>query len=465
MKSNGRDQKNILVVDDDSQVRSFLQKKLREHRYQVSTVDNGISALAMCKKHNYAMIILDYEMPEMDGMQVLKGMQEMEIHVPVVMVTAHDTMERAVEAISLGAKDFLTKPFDMDELLNVVKEYSSSDLRKNVDDDETSHESTQQYHLVGSSAAMMKVYKAIGHVSQTDNSTCVLITGESGVGKELVARQVHLWGKNRNEPFVGINLNALPDTLTESELFGHSEGAFTNALKNKTGKLEFARGGTVLLDEIGDLSMSIQVKLLRVLQERQYYPVGSNDAKNVSCRIVAATNADLEDKVERKEFRQDLYYRFRTIWIQIPPLRERPEDIPLLVEFFLQKHKNPESAGCPIKLSEDALALLKSYCWPGNVRELENIIRSVIATRKKSILEVKDFEMIVSSASSFNENIHMTTLQEARRINSEMFERQYITSLLQRHSGKVSKAVEQAGINRQSFYKLMKKYNIRSSDY
>jgi DNA-binding NtrC family response regulator len=452
----------ILVVDDDAEIRSFLSAKLQIQGYEVITVVGGIDAIEACKQYDLNMILLDYDMPKMNGMQVIHKLKDLGITVPIIMLTAHDSMEKAIEAISLGAKDFITKPFEVGELFSVIEEYSTTSSGRAEQLNREKEVETPKYRMIGSSSKMMKVYKSIGHVSQSENQVNVLVTGESGVGKELVSRQIHIWGKNRNHPFVGINLNAMPDTLIESELFGHEEGAFTNASKSKMGKLEYASAGTLLLDEIGDISMDIQVKLLRVLQEREYYPMGCNKEKKVSARIVASTNADLIQKVHNKEFRQDLYYRLRTIWIHVPSLRERISDVPILTDFFIKKYSTKDSNEVPVKISEKAMEYLKSYNWPGNVRELENVIRSVITTQKKQILEVEDFDSLERGEVVEIDNFQHIPLQEARQIQSDNFEKNYIINLLKQHNGKVAIASEKAGINRQSLYKLMRKHNIES---
>lgn len=456
--------KKILVVDDDNSICNYLEKKLIEKDFDVTSAYNGSSAIELCQENRYDIIILDYEMPGINGIQVIAQLKKLKIEIPIIMLTAHDYMDVAVEAISKGAKDFITKPFNLDNLFSVLEKYTR-DEQVIVKDIRDHHQTVDpQYRMIGSSNQMMDVYKFIGRVSQSDNNTSILITGESGVGKELVARQIHFWGNTRNQPFVGINLNALPDTLVESELFGYSKGAFTSASETRIGKLEYSADGTILLDEIGDISLNIQTKLLRVFQEREYYPVGSNKVKNITSRIVATTNADLKQKVNNNEFRKDFYYRLRTVWINIPPLRKRANDIPLLINFFIRKYAGSDVDDNPIRITERALKYFQNYDWPGNVRELENTIRSAITTQKKQILDLDDFNFIEQDEKHEAEDFRNLTLQEARRIYINRFEKDYIKNSLMEAGGRVSLASKRAGINRQNFYKLMRKHNLKTSD-
>lgn len=471
MKNERR--KKILVVDDDEKIRSFFKITLSDRGFDVTTTENGNSALEYCQKIDFNVILMDYEMPGMTGLQVITQMQKLNIDIPVIMMTGHESMDRTIEAMSIGVKDFIVKPFNISSMLTTIDEHSDVNDVSTAEVKELPDTIAPEYRMIGSSPQIMKVYKSIGKISPSKNQNTVLITGETGTGKELVARQIHIWGKNQNQPFIGVNLNALPDSLVESELFGHTKGAFTNAADSRMGKLEFSQNGTILLDEIGDISINIQIKLLRVLQEREYYPIGSNSVKSVSSRIIATTNVDLYEKIDDRLFREDLFYRLSTFWIKIPPLRERIEDIPLLADYFIKKYSEPDSNRSSVKISKRALDYLKRYHWPGNVRELENVMKSAISTNRKHTLDVKDFDfrelgrnkrMNGLNADGDKIKLENLNLQEARRVQSDKFEKSYINNLLEQFNGKVSMAAKKAEISRQNFYKLMRKHNITISD-
>ena len=375
----------ILVIDDDTSLRRVLEYNLQEAGYAVATASSGEEGVALFDEISPALVITDMKMPGMDGMQVLKGVKERSPETLVIMITAFGTVDIAVEAMKNGAYDYITKPFNRDELrLTVAKALQFSGMThenkrlKGVLADRVDFRS-----MVGSSAAMEKVFQVVAKVADTEAS--VMITGESGTGKELVARSIHAQSGRRNGPFMAINCAAIPRELLESELFGHVKGAFTGAIKDKTGKFQLADGGTLFLDEVGELPLELQPKLLRALQEREIVPVGGAKEQRLDVRVVAATNLDIEKAIADGLFREDLYYRLSVIPIHLPALRQRRNDIPLLLRHFCIKH-GAES----VSFDKQCLDLLTRYAWPGNVRELENLVERLLIMRNGNILSSDD---------------------------------------------------------------------------
>ena len=368
----------ILVVDDEESIREFLDIMLRKEGYDVSCVDDGQAAIDLLKKKSFDMIISDLQMPHVTGMELLRHCKDTYPDVIFMMITAFGTTENAVEAMKMGAYDYITKPFKIDEVrLNVANALRSRNLE--VENRSLKKELEREYsfqNLVGNSEAMHRIFELIRRVSQTP--TNVLITGESGTGKEMVAKAIHYNGPLRDKPFVTINCGAIPENLMESEMFGHKKGSFTGAVVDKIGLFEVADGGSLFLDEVGELSLNIQVKLLRSIQERVIRRVGGIEDTKIDVRIIAATNRDLEQMMGQKAFREDLYYRLNVIHIRTPSLRERRDDIPLLANHFLQKYSGRFGKAIQA-VSKEALEALKKYDYPGNVRELENIIERTVA--------------------------------------------------------------------------------------
>lgn len=375
----------ILIIDDDTSLRRVLEYNLQEAGYAVATAASGEDGLAMFDEVNPALVITDMKMPCMDGMQVLKAVKERAPETLVIMITAFGTVDIAVEAMKAGAYDYITKPFNRDELrLTVAKALQLSGLAD--ENRRLKSELTDRVDfrsMVGSSAAMEKVFQVVAKVADTEAS--VLITGESGTGKELVARSIHTRSGRTNGPFVAINCAAIPRDLLESELFGHVKGAFTGAIKDKTGKFQLADGGTLFLDEVGELPLELQPKLLRALQERTVVPVGGTKEQRLDVRVVAATNLDIEKAIADGIFREDLYYRLSVIPIHLPPLRQRRDDIPLLLRHFCIKHNATN-----VTIDKPCLALLTAYSWPGNVRELENLVERLLIMRNSDIISCDD---------------------------------------------------------------------------
>jgi two-component system response regulator PilR (NtrC family) len=368
----------ILVVDDEESIREFLDIMLRKEGYEVTSAEDGAKALDMIKKKTFDLVISDLQMPNLTGIELLRQVRDSYPDLLFMMITAFGTTETAVEAMKLGAYDYITKPFKIDEVrINIANALRSRNLE--VENRTLKKELTKEYsfqNLVGNSDAMHRIYEMVKRVSQTP--TNVLVTGESGTGKEMVAKAIHFNGPLKERPFVTVNCGAIPESLMESEMFGHKKGSFTGAIADKSGLFEVADTGTLFLDEVGELPLSIQVKLLRAIQERVIRRVGGTEDHKVEVRIIAATNRDLDDMVKKGTFRQDLFYRLNVINIRTPSLRERPEDIPLLANHFLKKY-NDRLAKTIGGISAEAMEMMKKYDYPGNVRELENIVERTVA--------------------------------------------------------------------------------------
>ena len=367
----------ILIVDDEKNYLLVLEALLVDAGYEVITCDNAREALEVTTSHDLDLVITDMRMPGVDGMEFLAQLRGLQPEIPVIMMTAYATVEKAVEAMKRGAFDYVTKPFKNEELILTIRKALEMHRLKQ-ENRLLSQELQERFkfgNIVGKSKLMRQLYEIIEKVAQTRAS--VLITGESGTGKELIARAIHFNSPRSDKPFVSVNCSALPETLLESELFGHERGAFTGAVTRRRGRFELAHSGTLFLDEVGDMSPALQVKLLRVLQEMRFERVGGTATLQVDARLVAASNRDLKREVEFRRFREDLYYRLKVVHINVPPLRERRDDIPLLVHHFLRKVARAN--GLPVKnLSHEALKYLYQYDWLGNVRELENVIERAV---------------------------------------------------------------------------------------
>ena len=379
----------IMVVDDDEQIRIALQTILKKEGYEVNVFPDALSAYIDLQKEDYSLIISDQKMPEMTGLEFLKKVNEEYEDIPFIMITAYGTILDAVEAMKFGAADFITKPFDANELLQKIervlspenKEFRNKEAKK-----------SKGRPIITNDPMMIKIFEIAEAVAKSDAT--VLVQGESGTGKELIARMIHASSQRNKQPFVAVNCAALPETLLESELFGHEKGAFTGAMTRKIGKFELAQGGTILLDEISEMDLNLQAKLLRVIQEKEVDRVGGSSPVSIDVRVVATTNRNLEESVRKGEFREDLFYRLNVIPITLPPLRERKGDIKLLVEYFMSKYLNVKKP----KLAGEVLKELENYPWPGNVRELQNAVeRASILSRGR---EIKASDFLLKSSKS-----------------------------------------------------------------
>jgi len=381
----------ILVADDEESMRWVLSKALRKKGFTVDLARDGEEALRFVRQNTYDLAIVDIKMPGLSGLDLLDRIKEERADLFVVVMTAEASMKNAVEAMKRGAYDYLTKPFDlsvMDAVVEKVSRAREMSGQVNLLKEELKDRYQLEKTIIGNSPAMREIYKTIGKVAPSD--VTVLVQGESGTGKELIARAIHYNSRRLGKPFIALNCAAIPKELLESELFGFEKGAFTGATERKLGKFEQANGGTIFLDEIGDMPIDLQAKILRVLQEREITRTGGNQSIQVDVRVVAATNQDLEESVRKKQFREDLYYRLNVIPIQLVPLRERSEDVPLLVEYFLNKICS-ELEVPPKRCSADAMRLLSSYSWPGNIRELENTIKRGVILSPDPLLIAADF--------------------------------------------------------------------------
>ena len=439
--------KRILIVDDEVSVRESLRFILKD-QYKILLAETAREALTLFEREGPHLILLDIILPEMDGIAVLKRIRELDTTIPIIMLTATRTVKTAVEAMKLGATDYLSKPFDIEELkLIIEKAITTKDLEQEVKF--LRSEITRRYSfksIIGKSRKMQEVYAKIEQIA--DTRTSVLITGESGTGKELVARALHFNSSRKEKPFITINCAALPESLIESELFGHERGAFTDAQARKMGQFELADNGTLLMDEVADLSHATQAKLLRVLQEKEFTRVGGTRMIRVDVRVITATNKNLHEALKQGNFREDLYYRINVVPIHLPPLRDRKEDLPLLINHFLTK-KAEEEGHPPKEISPEAVGLMMNYDWPGNVRELQNIIEQVVTLCSNSVIHSEDLPDF------FRKQIKSTTLKEqalSGKISFEHavteFERDIIIEALKKTRYIQTHAADLLGISR-----------------
>jgi len=448
---------NILIVDDDKNICKMIDASLRkERKYEIQTALNGEACLKSIQESTPDLILMDIQMPGIDGIETLQKIKQEDPRIPVIMMTAHGTIERAVTSMKLGAYDFITKPFARDRLLVTVQNaLLNSSLKKEVDELRSELKSKYTFdNIIGQSGVMQDVFKAVEKV--INSNVTVLIQGESGTGKELIARAIHFHSKARaNKPFVAVNCSALPESLLESELFGHEKGSFTGAAGRRIGKFEMANTGTIFLDEIGLMPPATQSKVLRILQEREFERVGGNELIKVDVRVISATNKDLEEEMKKSEFREDLYYRISVFPIKLPPLRERREDIPLLAAHFLNKfnqHEGKQIEG----ISPDALDLMMAYNWPGNVRELENAMERAVVLAAGNEILAKDLPAAVRSLGE--KRIYESDNTLASWI--EKLEEEALRQALLECEGNISATAKKLGIGRATIYRKAKKYGL-----
>ncbi|MDQ7096511.1 sigma-54 dependent transcriptional regulator [Desulfosporosinus sp. PR] len=448
---------SILVADDEESVRNLTSRVLSKMNYTVTTVKNGEEVLDKVKNRSFDLLIMDIRMPKLDGMEAFKALRNEYPGLPIIMMTAFSTVETTLETMRLGAFDYLTKPFDISEVKTAVEKAFSSRLEHDVQSAPPQQASNlRRDSFVGSSSLMQEVLKTIGRVSASNSS--VLIQGESGTGKELVARTLHQYSNRKNQPFVTVNCGAIPEGILESEFFGHERGAFTGAHSRKIGKFEFADGGTIFLDEIGEMSPALQVKLLRVLQEREFERVGGNEKLVVDVRVVAASNKNLRKSIAEKTFRADLFYRLNVVSVFIPPLRERKEDIPLLAAYFRDKFcamlgKQPK------KISREVIEVLQNYDWPGNVRELENIMEHAIVMGNGQVILAEDLplEIVPDPKSQFSAQ---KGKPETLRAMVKSLEKDAIAAALQKTGGNKLQTSKVLGISRRALQYKIEEYGI-----
>ena len=452
---------SVLLVDDEPKIRQALSQALRDEGHEVNSTGSPQEALRLIGQRPFDLLVVDNLMPELSGLDLIRevvGTAKAGERPQILMMTAHATVESAIEAMKLGALDYLQKPFEIDEFLVVAaRAIELGRLRTHHDYLITERdEQFDHYGIVGRSRPVQEVVRTARIVAQSRST--VLITGETGTGKELVARAIHDWSGQREMPLVRVNCAALPETLIESELFGHVRGAFTGAIGNKKGRFALADGGTIFLDEIGVIALTVQAKLLRVLQEREFEPLGSERSVQVDVRIIAATNRDLRQLVADGRFQEDLYYRLNVIPIALPPLRDRREDIPLLVEHFIRRHAS--RAGKRIDgVTPEAMAVLTDALWPGNVRELENTVERAVVLAPQSVIQARDVSLI-SAAAPGPPGLPSMNLKQ----NLEWMERETVRRSLEQARGVKKDAAEAMGISQRAMSYYLAKHRIEDAE-
>ncbi|MCB0390390.1 MAG: sigma-54-dependent Fis family transcriptional regulator [Bdellovibrionales bacterium] len=459
------DQINVLIVDDEDELRkslaSVIKSTLPEYNFSIYEAANGKMAVSMIQGQNFDLVLMDVRMPELNGLEALKIIKDHDPKIFVVIMTAHGNLDDAVEAIKRGAFDYIEKPVQPSQVTKMLqKTLETRDIVNEVvlatpimDDDIDSK-------LVGHSQKMSEVFDLIRKLSHVD--TTVLIRGENGTGKELVAKAIHYNSPRKHGEFIAINCAAIPEDLMESELFGHEKGAFTGAFERKIGKFQLGNKGTIFLDEIAEMKPDMQAKLLRVLQERVFMPVGSTREVKTNARIIAATNQNLEKMIEENTFREDLFYRLNVMPIFLPPLRERIEDLEELIQIFIKKYSKKHHTEA-FKVEADALKILKQYKWPGNIRELENFVERTLVVHNSNLLKVSDIPENITNDALNNVNIPMPS-DYSGPMDFEQFkeatERDFIINALKANNGKINKTVAHANIPKNTLLRKIKKYNI-----
>jgi len=459
MKRNDKNNKEIkptiLIIDDEiNMIESY--KVLLEDKYNILSSTSGAEALKILKKEAVNLVLLDVLMPDMDGLEVLKKIKEIS-GIEIIMITAVRTIRTAIQAMKMGAYDYISKPFDIDDLLATIKKaLEKQSFTKEIIYLKAELKNYIYENMIGKSQEMINLFNMISELK--DNNSTALITGESGTGKELVARAIHNSGPRKDKPFITVDCASIPENLVESELFGHEKGAFTDAIAQKMGKVELAHNGTLFLDEIGNLKLDVQSKLLRMLEEREINRIGDNKTIKINTRIIAATNVNLKKLVREGHFRQDLFYRLNVIPFYLPPLRDRKEDISLLMDYFLNYYNNRFKK--QIKgISHEAISCLTDYKWPGNVRELRNVVERLVALSKEEVITHKRLPVDILLAKELRIDNYDDTIS-FRAARAE-FEKQFILKVLERANWNQVKAAKLLGIHRNAIIFKMAKYNLR----
>lgn len=449
----------VLIVDDDLDALEMMQDLFDSKGYKSMTAVNGIDAITKIKSQEPDIILSDIRMPEMDGMELLKILTKDYPHIPVLMITAHGTIKTAVEAMKVGAKDYILKPLSLDEILAKVERITQ--LNSLIKENEYLLNKLQQTYdftnMIGKTDKIQELFRLVKDVAATN--TTILIGGESGVGKELIANAIHYNSSRVKRPFVKVNCGVLAESLLESELFGHVRGAFTGAIKDKIGRFEMANGGTLFLDEIGDISLNMQLKLLRVLQEGEFERVGGTETLKVDVRIIAATNKDLKKSIDDGTFRHDLYYRLNVIPITVPPLRERREDIKYLVNHFIDKFNRVYGKSVR-EIEPRAMELIESYAYPGNIRELENLIERIIVLDKNGKIMVSDLPENIRGISE-ERSMEEVNFDNGLSNLVEDYERNLIVKALEKNKNNKFQTAKMLNMNRSTFMSKLKKYDIK----
>ncbi len=443
----------ILLVDDEAGIQETLSAVLRDEGFKVEIAGSGEECLSLLETKPYELILLDIWLPGIDGLETLEAIQKMKIGVAVVMISGHGTIETAVKATKLGAFDFVEKPLSIEKTLLVVKNALE---HKHLQEENLilKTELGNRYQIIGNSVPMKALRQQLGVAAPTNGR--VLIFGESGTGKELVAHALHYQSLRHSGPFVEVNCAAIPDELIESELFGHVKGSFTGASGNKTGKFEKADGGTLFLDEIGDMSLKTQAKVLRALEEQRFEPIGANAPVSVDVRVIAATNKNVDEEMEKGNFRRDLFYRLNVIPFYVPPLRERVEDVPVLIEHFISEFSSLYGRRRK-EIADDAMEILSSYSWPGNVRELKNLVERLVIMTPSMRIEARHLPSAL-----FKGNGYLEDPSEARSLSEARlaFDRDFILKKLEENNGNIARTADALGIERSHLYRKLKALKI-----
>jgi DNA-binding NtrC family response regulator len=455
--SSGR----ILIVDDEGRNREFLKEFLEVEGFDVETAKDGQEALEILEKMDFDLVLTDLKMPRADGLAVLEGLRRINPQTVAIVFTGFGSIDTAVKAVKLGAYDYITKPLKIEEITLVIQR-ALEHRKLSLENEMLRRQLKRKYkfdNVVGDSEGMQAVFRLVEKIANTDST--VLIYGESGTGKELIARAIHFNSDRRERPMIPVNCGAIPEELLESELFGHEQGAFTGATRTRIGRFELGNGGSIFLDEIGDMSPALQVKILRVLQEHEFERVGGMKTIKVDIRVIAATNKDLEKNVADGKFREDLFYRLNVIPIQLPPLRERPTDTPLLVNHFIQMY-NAKNSHNISGVSAEAMELLSGYEWPGNVRELENMIERIVILKGEGIIEPDDLSDKILASDSRTLHPRVRIPENGISFNTAVteFERELILQALNRTNWVKNKAAKLLNLNRTTLVEKMKKINL-----
>lgn len=451
----------IFVIDDEQNVCLTIKEALETEKYRVDCYQNPLEALQDVSIKNPDLIVTDLLMPEIDGLKLIQRAKSFNPEINILVMTAHASLESAIGSIRVGANDYLVKPFKMDELLKAVQKTLSQKrlITEKKTGDKSFQERYQIKNLIGQTSEIKQIYKLVEKVSGTESS--VLIVGESGTGKEMVARAIHYHSKRKNSPFVSINCAALPETLLESELFGYEKGAFTGAAATKLGLFELAETGTFFLDEVGDMSLSLQAKLLRILQERTLKRLGGIKDIAVNFRLIAATSKNLMDEIKNARFREDLLYRLNVIPIMLPPLRKRIEDIPLFVRHFLNSYGKKHGSTLTFQVDDDAMQVFQKHSWPGNVRELENVVERLIALADGPLLGREVVSQAIGQG-SFSSASGKPINNENLKVVLETYESELIQAALKQADGNQNQAAKKLNLTRQALHYKLKKYGLEN---
>ena len=448
----------ILLADDEVTFRETFTKVLQEEGLVVTAVGNGMDAINAIMKQSYAVAILDIQMPGADGIKVLREIMRVRPETRVIIITAYGTVEMAVEAIKLGACDYVMKPIIFEDILIKIRQHLRY-LELREENLELKRELNGRFdigQIVGESVAMQEVFEMVRKVAGTKSN--VLVTGESGTGKELVARAIHSLGSRKGKRFIAVNCGAIPESLLESELFGHKKGSFTSAFEDKKGLFESAHGGTLFLDEIGHMPMGCQVKLLRAVEHKQILAVGSSEPVDIDLRLIAATNRDLLEEIKEGRFREDLYYRMNVVGIHLPPLRGRTEDIPLLVEHFIKKYNVEMGKHC-VGVSDDVMKLLMSYEWKGNIREMQNVIERAVIFAEEDVIKASDIGLIGAKAIALSEE------SEKLQAGVKAYEKEHIRRALDKYDWDKVKAAKALNVGLSSLYRKIDELEINTGKH